>query len=322
MTTDTMTELDVLMPMHLELDSGGGIVSAGRILRRILAGRRFEDCFLIDRMPADATAMTALMQRIARGERLFLRLRDDPAITLRGQGQLRGDGALMNFGFGIALARAVRALGLSDADFAPSDMAMEFLFLHEANQAVMGELARANRRLEEAREVAQTLAITDPLTGLMNRRGFEAALDLAARNATATPFALVQLDLDLFKQVNDLHGHGAGDEVLRHVARVLRHETRATDRLGRSGGDEFLLLLINPPCAGDLQNLAKRIIRRIEEPIAAAGVECRVSASMGISLSRDYKIADPVRMLADADTALYAAKEQGRGRATLSVPQV
>ena len=226
----------------------------------------------------------------------------------------------MNLGFGITLAQAIRSFSLTDADFAPADLAMEFLFLHEANQAVLAELGRANRRLEAAFEAAETRSMTDPLTGLLNRRGFELALQAAWRNAGAVPFALAQLDLDFFKQVNDIHGHAAGDDVLRHVAQILRTETRSADRVARTGGDEFLLLLMRPGGAEQLLGLSRRIIRRIEEPIPAGDALCRVSASLGFVRSAEHALSDPDAMLAAADAALYEAKRAGRGMARAASP--
>ena len=315
-----MSAVDRLLPMHLRLCPEGHIRSAGPTLARILGDERdFDRCFIVDRPAGESRA--GVVARVLQGGRVFLRLRNTPTVTLRGHGVALSDGLLMNLGFGISLVEAVRQFSLTDADFAPADLAMEFLFIHEANRAVMGELARANRRLDEAREAAQALALTDPLTGLLNRRGFEAALEMAARNAANVPFALAQIDLDHFKEVNDSHGHAAGDEVLQHVAQILRGETRASDRVARTGGDEFLLLLTGSSRASDLENLGRRIIRRIERPIELADATCHVSASIGFSQSRHYADLDVGRMLADADAALYAVKESGRGAIRLAAPK-
>lgn len=317
--TQIILALDRLLPMHLRLCPQGHIQSVGPTLARILGAERdFDRCFIIDRPAGESRA--GLVTRVLQGGRVFLRLRETPGVTLRGHGVALSDGLLMNLGFGISLVEAVRQFSLTDADFAPADLAMEFLFIHEANRAVMGELARANRRLEEAREAAQALALTDPLTGLLNRRGFQAALDLAARNAATVPFALAQIDLDHFKEVNDTYGHAAGDEVLQHAAQILRSETRAGDRVARAGGDEFLLLLTGSSRASDLENLGRRIIHRIEQPIELADAVCHVSASIGFSQSHHYADMDVARMLADADAALYSVKQSGRGAIRLGTP--
>lgn len=314
-----MPDLDALLPMHLRLSNTGRIVSAGPTLRKMIGPSACpETCFLIERPRVEAAGWIGLADHVTQGARVFLRLCAAPHISLRGHGIAFQDGVLMNLGFGISLVEAVHHFSLTDADFVASDLAMEFLFIHEANRAVMGELGRANRRLEEAREAAETLALTDPLTGLLNRRGFEAVLEQAARNAAIAPFSLAQMDLDHFKQVNDRHGHAAGDEVLQHVAQILRSEMRAADRIARIGGDEFLILLAGPGSADDLAGLGRRVIRRIERPIELADAICQVSASIGFSRSSDYVLVDTAQMLADADAALYAVKQNGRGASRLA----
>ncbi|HRO15987.1 MAG TPA: GGDEF domain-containing protein, partial [Paracoccus sp. (in: a-proteobacteria)] len=227
-----------------------------------------------------------------------------------------GGGAMLNLGFGIGLAEAVRRFSLTDRDFPPSDLAMELLFLHEANGAMMAELARYNLRMEQARLAAEAQAFTDPLTGLYNRRALVTALDhavLAARAPMGRPFALLHLDLDLFKAINDDHGHAAGDHVLRTVAERMTAATRADDTIARMGGDEFLLLLPGLADERQLLQLGQRIIDRIEAPVAFGDVSCRVSASAGVAISTRYVQPDPELMQHDADAALYRAKGEGRG---------
>ena len=312
--------LDRILPMHIHLAHDGAIRSAGPTMRKLIGpAATFEECLSFERPRPGRRGIADLLRRVDRAGRLILRVREDPMVTLRGHAVPLPDGVLFQLGFGITLVHAVRRYGLTDADFAPSDLVMEFLFLHEANRAVMGELGRASRRLEEAREAAENLALTDPLTGLLNRRGFELALEAALRAAPGTPFALGQLDLDFFKEVNDRHGHAAGDEVLQRVAQILRTETRATDRIARTGGDEFLLLLSGSGSDGDLEALGRRIIRRIEMPIELDdGITCAVSASIGFSRSADHPTLDAAEMLAEADRALYMVKKAGRSNALLA----
>jgi diguanylate cyclase (GGDEF)-like protein/PAS domain S-box-containing protein len=162
----------------------------------------------------------------------------------------------------------------------------------------------------------ERLATHDDLTGLANRRHILDALErLFQRRGGrrgAAPFCALVVDLDHFKRVNDTHGHAAGDAALRHVVRIAQAESRASDHLGRLGGEEFLLLLDDTdlPAARDV---AERIRRAVQEtPMAlASGQQVGLSLSIGIACWRqtDTRSTD---VLERADQALYRAKSQGR----------
>ncbi len=310
--------LDRLMPMHLALSRDGVVTGAGMTLAKLfphgpLTGRLLFDLFDLRRAGKIST-MAGLQARL--GQPLTL-LRRDGGASLRGLAvPLAGaEGLLLNLSFGIGVVEAVRAFGLTDADFAPTDLAIELLYVVEAKTAVMGELARLNRGLKGAKTAAEARALTDTLTGLGNRRALDAALiDVLA---AGTRFALLHLDLDFFKRVNDTHGHAAGDHVLQAVAATLRAATREGDIITRVGGDEFTLILPVPPDSAGLMRVADRIIAGLEVPIAFDGKECRISGSIGITLSTLYAAPAATDMQSDADAALYASKRAGRGRATL-----
>lgn len=317
--------LDALMPMHLLIERDGRVLSAGPTLQKLIARRpaNVSDDF-IDGRPSGATALVSMIVDAARhGERLFLRMRAVPFLNLRGHAVPAGDGLiLLNLGFGIGLADAVHSAGLTDRDFAPPELAMELLFLREAMGGVLGELSHFNDQLEAAREAAELQAHTDPLTGLSNRRGLELALIRARRLASERGqgdrgFALAHLDLDHFKQVNDLLGHAAGDRVLCHVAKVLREVTRCNDTAARIGGDEFIMIFQGLEDGPTIERLTARIISGIEAAMCARTEGCAVSASVGVVLSRGYRDLTLERMLADADAALYRSKRDGRGRVTI-----
>ncbi|WP_077530124.1 sensor domain-containing diguanylate cyclase [Vreelandella utahensis] len=173
------------------------------------------------------------------------------------------------------------------------------------------------REMEEAlraeRERADALAREDELTGLNNRRAFfEAAEKLLARaRRSERPLSLVQFDLDWFKQINDEHGHEAGDRLLRHIGRLIGNCVREGDVAARVGGEEFVLLLPDTE-----QGEARTLANRLRQSLSGSVVACRdatvsVSASFGVAslLAADDGIDD---LMARADRALYRAKQAGR----------
>jgi diguanylate cyclase (GGDEF)-like protein len=198
---------------------------------------------------------------------------------------------------------------------------MEFLFLSEAKAAVLSELTALTGRLDEARREAVFEALSDPLTGLANRRAFDAALAHAVKSAGRgrRNFALLHIDLDYFKQVNDTLGHAAGDMVLVQAAQVLRDEVRRADHVARVGGDEFMILLRGPVDLAKIEALAERLIARIEEPVVLEGAPCRISASIGVAVAEGCRSEDATALLAAADSALYQSKRAGRGRWTIAM---
>lgn len=168
------------------------------------------------------------------------------------------------------------------------------------------ELLAANAQLE-------SLATTDGLTGIKNRRTFDLRLEeefLRARRYRA-PLSVILLDVDKFKQYNDSFGHPAGDEVLKGVAKILADGVRVTDFASRYGGEEFALILTGTEAPGAMI-LADRLRQRIEE---AAWPNRAVTASLGVCTFRpDMK--SRAELTAGADAALYASKEAGRNRVT------
>ena len=317
-----------LMPMFLWLSREGRILGVGPTLAKILGeanpvDQPFDKFFQMGRAPC-GPGRRELAEGLVRRGRLHLTLLSRPTTTLRGSAVEMGPGArngvLLNLSFGIGLSEAVREFGLTEADFASSDLAMELLYLQEAKDVVLNELRALNLRLEQARLSAEAQAQTDPLTGLANRRALDTAIQeaIVALDRGGMPFAFVHLDLDRFKAVNESLGHAAGDRVLGIVADILRSETRKGDVVARVGGDEFVMLLLGVSEPGRLQELGARIIARLEEPCEIDGVACQISGSIGGVLSNSYARPNPERMHADADAALYASKRAGRGRCSVA----
>ena len=185
------------------------------------------------------------------------------------------------------------------------------------------ELDRANKylkqQIEERKEIELKLihdAHHDSLTDLPNRSMFTSRLELAVASKqryTENYFAVLFIDLDRFKVINDTLGHHAGDEFLVEVARRIALCIRGHDLLARLGGDEFVVLLDNFEDLTDVQEVASRIINSISEPFLLDGREMYSGASIGIAnLESYYRSADEV--LRDADAAMYQAKTLGRGR--------
>ncbi len=164
-------------------------------------------------------------------------------------------------------------------------------------------------RNQQQRQEMAVLARRDPLTGVRNRRSMDDALQLAVSTSsrTETPYALVMLDLDHFKAINDKHGHGLGDEILVNLARMVERNTRQSDQLFRFGGEEFVLLMPGVDHAGMkavVQGLRQKIRSTLRSP------DGPVTASFGAALLDDSESWES--WLKRADDALYQAKESGR----------
>ncbi|MEP2470674.1 MAG: GGDEF domain-containing protein, partial [Paracoccaceae bacterium] len=284
-----------------------------------LIGQGFLDVFEIKR-PHEVRTLDAL--RAKAGAKLHLQLRSAPFREVKGvliDGPT-ADLTVIDLSFGISVVDAVRDYDLTAADFAVTDLAVELLYLVEAKSAAMDASQQLNQRLQGARVVAEEQALTDALTGLKNRRGMNQILrDLISHGEN---FALMQLDLDHFKAVNDTTGHAAGDYVLQQVARIMLNEVRGHDIVTRAGGDEFVLILRDVEEERIIEGIASRIIERLSEPLFFQGERCDVSGSAGTTLSVNYPLPSPDQLLKDADVALYVSKHEGRGQHTFFSDQL
>ena len=173
-------------------------------------------------------------------------------------------------------------------------------------------------RLKDAESRLEQMALYDSLTGLANRRYFDdrLAATIARCRRQGAPLAVLYLDIDRFKPINDAHGHEAGDQVLKAFAQRLKSCVREGDLAARIGGDEFALLVEGAVQPADAEAIAAKVITLMADPIRLAETALSVSTSVGIAYSQRSVSAD--RLLVTADAALYQAKAAGRNAWRLS----
>ncbi|MGD8589214.1 MAG: EAL domain-containing protein [Chromatiales bacterium] len=176
-------------------------------------------------------------------------------------------------------------------------------------------LSRDIRELKQAERQLEQLAYFDPLTGLANRALFEQRLVEALNNARidGCRLALLYVDLDRFKHVNDTHGHSIGDELLMQVSVRLKNVLRDNDTVARMGGDEFTIILSRIKVKSDAMHVAAKIVAAISRPVTLSGVEINIGASIGLAYFPEH--GENIETLKKhADIAMYQAKEAGRNR--------
>lgn len=194
------------------------------------------------------------------------------------------------------------------------DGAQDYLVKGQGSSEV---LTRALRYAVERKSIEKRLAYLaqyDPLTDLPNRILFRERLGRATKRAARTerPTALMLLDLDHFKDINDSLGHDFGDRLLQAVAERLQRCVRANDTIARLGGDEFTVIIEDVTTKEEVATVAQKIIDALAQPLSLNGHDLFITASVGIALS-DGEDADVETVIKQADMALYAAKERGRG---------
>ncbi|MGB3336251.1 MAG: EAL domain-containing protein [Devosia sp.] len=194
------------------------------------------------------------------------------------------------------------------------DMTADVALNEDLRRATQLTEAR-NHELELARVRIEHNSLHDSLTGLPNRRYLDEMLKRQAAGGyhDSGSMALLHIDLDRFKQINDTLGHAAGDAMLIHASAVLRDNCSSSDFVARIGGDEFLVLTTAREGDIYLATLAERIVTQMRQPVTYEGHECRFGVSIGIAADRSTDI-DVKRLLINADIALYRAKGRGRGR--------
>ncbi len=193
---------------------------------------------------------------------------------------------------------------------------IEAVEAHHSQRRLAGFLAHVLLKVYRDQQRMASLAVRDQLTGLYNRRGLLGHLRqwLAWSARYGRPLAVILVDVDEFKRVNDVHGHMVGDRSLRLVADALRGGVRTSDVLGRFGGDEFLVLAPETD-RGELQQLMERLITCVRDSSAAAQDLPDLTVSVGGSWTNGGIAIEPEVIIAAADASLYEAKADGRDRA-------
>ena len=316
MSSICLTEqtLDALMPMHMVVDMTGAILQAGRSVFKLfespLIGRSLFDVIEI-KVPETILGLEGL--RAHAGRKLQLSPRENASAQFKAQAVEIQMGEkrcfLLNLSAGIGLPSIVSRYHLSGGDFAPTDMALEMLYLIEAQSAVMAELRRLNTRLNSEKEEARSQADRDCLTGLHNRRPL--SREMQRMIVRGLHFAILLLDMNAFKSINDTLGHLAGDQALCRVANILQSETRQSDLVARIGGDEFVILFKNLIDLQIVKDVAARINQNLSIPYHHEERAMNLSLSSGIALSIEDASPTVEGVLSAADLALYASKAAG-----------
>jgi diguanylate cyclase (GGDEF)-like protein len=185
--------------------------------------------------------------------------------------------------------------------------------LTEARSALADAASALSTAQQHARE-AQVRALHDSLTGLPNRELFDDRLAhaIALADRHDWTLAVMFLDLDQFKSLNDSHGHTAGDAALKTIAQRLLQYVRDEDTVCRNGGDEFLYLLMNPRGRKNIEHIANSVLRTIAQPVLIEDRELIIKASIGVAICPEHG-ASGQQLIAKADAAMYLAKQRSHG---------
>jgi len=226
--------------------------------------------------------------------------------------------ALMRFVQSTSFMCAIFALMLEGLFiFWPAHVAARNSYL--ALEKAINKAEKKSQELEETKAAAEYQSLHDPLTKLPNRRFLQQELDERADECRKNngSLAILHIDLDRFKQINDTLGHAAGDHILMHVADTLRDTIRDEDFTARIGGDEFVIVSSIGDDKSILSKIAERVVTALSIPVPYEDDICHFGASVGIGIGiacEEGETLDTDRLLVNADIALYRAKELGRGR--------
>lgn len=310
--------LGKLFPFHIVLDLDGTPTVVGtadtlrRWIGRDLAGKPFFDCFEISRPAVSRFDEDSLL---AKKDAVFVIKIVSHFAQLRGQIVLTGNHRAVFLGSPVlSTSTKVQDLGLAMSDFAPHDATVDLIVLQRFAEMQLSDLKEQAAQLNEAQKARDRLsesAATDPLTGLANRRAFWSRCTEELKNNSKV--ALLFIDVDRFKAVNDVYGHGAGDAVLRELADRLSSTVRPADLVARLGGDEFAVLLTGVDKRATT-SIVSRLQLTVAEPVKIDGHVCETSISIGVIIRTANETVDD--LIQDADAAMYEGRQHGPGRIT------
>jgi diguanylate cyclase (GGDEF)-like protein len=218
------------------------------------------------------------------------------------------------FSFFVGRYRARQLAKLTDSLAEATALPATGRSLRVSDRVLSSSIERLQKRISEV----ESLATTDQLTHLLNRLACLNVLstEIERANRYDRQLAVAIIDIDHFKRINDTHGHAVGDEVLAHVAGLLRANIRAVDALGRYGGEEFLLVMPETDIEGGLataENIRRGVGRAaVKVPVSTGTIETTVTVSIGVAGRHGVESLDMDRILREADSAMYGAKASGR----------
>lgn len=258
------------------------------------------ECVVLDNRLPDGSGLD-LLNEIRNVEELSTL----PAIVLTGSGDE---------------ATAVKAMKWGASDYMPKSKLDQNSLESALNGAFAAARREQSKRENDARLKQQ--ALTDGLTGVFNRRAFDEAVVSLDKNGGCPALALMYLDLDAFKEVNDVLGHAAGDEVLRVISQRLHAVVRGSDIVYRLGGDEFAIILLPPPRGHDLEVISDRVKAALYQPVFNANGTQIFAGGGSIGVASREDGGEALSTLVErADQAMYTAKSQGGGVQLVQQPR-
>ena len=320
LSLDANAILESVLPFGGLFDLAGDCLLTGRTLGKVLgsdAGAFFDSFEVVrPRVAVSATSMAELC-----GKRLTLRMRTrEQPFEMRGVVvAVQPDLFLLDVSLGTEVAAQIEALGLEERDFSYADPTVDMFYLVQAQAALLEDSQNLATRLSDAKDAAEALALTDPLTGLPNRRAAEVHINRILRLPAEMRKgrALIHLDLDRFKNANDTLGHAAGDAILQNVATCIDGQLGEEDHAARVGGDEFVIVLGPNHSEADLHAYATRLNAAIASPMVIEDQCVANGASIGMTWLDQEGSPTLDHLFREADFALYESKAKGRGKATL-----